>query len=204
MILNSIVLLKHLLIELMHSIEPFHGWRDLYTSENDVDSPFYGREHSEFYFTDQIYDHYIHPQWDNMESDTLFIKILYVHSNEGYAIIELMGEWNDALYNDIMFLKRNVIEDLINIGVNKFILLGENIMNFHYSDDSYYEEWFEEVEDGWIATLNFRDHVMQEMQEIGLDQYFISGGEIEKIEWRTLSPIQFYEKISRLIKKRLN
>jgi hypothetical protein len=188
----------------MHSIEPFHGWRDLYTSENDEYSPFYGREHSEFYFTDQIYDHYIHPQWDNMESDTLFIKILYVNRGDGYSILELMGEWNDALYNDIMFLKRNVIEELMHVGVNKFILLGEHIMNFHYSDDSYYEDWFEEVEDGWIAALNFRDHVIQEMQGIGLDQFFVSGGEIEKIEWRTLSPVQFFEKIEALIKKRLN
>ena len=188
----------------MHSIEPFHGWRDLYRSEDDPNSPFYGREHSEFYFTDRIYDHYIHPQWDNIESDTLFIKILFANDHEGYAIIELMGEWNDALHNDIMYFKRNIIESLIGTGITKFILLGENIMNFHYSDDSYYEEWFEEVEDGWIAIVNFRDHVILEMQQIGLDHYFLSGGEIEKIEWRTHSPVHFYEKISGIIKKRLN
>lgn len=188
----------------MHSIEPFFGWRDLYTSESDHDSPFYGKEHSEFYFTDQIYDHYIHPQWDSIESDTLFIKILYVNKLDGYAIIEFMGEWNDALHNDIMYLKRNIIENLLMKGISKYILLGEHVMNFHYSDDSYYEEWFEEVEEGWIVTLNFRDHVVQEMSEVGLDEFFIFGRDIEKIEWRKYSPIQFYEKISNIIKKRLN
>ena len=36
--------------------------------------------------------------------------------------------------------------------------IGENVLNFHHSDDAYYEEWFDEVmeDDGWIALLNFR------------------------------------------------
>ena len=56
----------------------------------------------------------------------------------------MFGEWNDTLHNDIMFFKRNVIDHLIGQGIRKFILLGENLLNFHGSrDDEYYEEWFE-------------------------------------------------------------
>ncbi len=46
----------------MHSIEPYYRWRDYYIVEEDMLSPFYGREHSEFEFTDHIYDFALHPQ----------------------------------------------------------------------------------------------------------------------------------------------
>jgi len=44
-----------------------------------------------------------------------------------------------------MHLKRNVIDVLVGERINKFILIGENVLNFHGSDDSYYEEWFEDA-----------------------------------------------------------
>ena len=43
----------------MHMIEPYFNWRNLYAAEEDERSPFYGREYSELYFSDAIYDHYI-------------------------------------------------------------------------------------------------------------------------------------------------
>ena len=94
-----------------------------------------------------------HPQWDGFGSSTLYIKILFVDYDEGCAIIEMIGEWNDCLHNDIMHLKREVIEDMQLEGIYRFILIGENVLNFHYSDDSYYDEWFDETADvdGWIA-----------------------------------------------------
>ena len=187
----------------MQGIEPFYGWRNLYTAEADSLSPFYNREYSEFYFSDVIYDHYIHPQWDNIESNTLFVKILYTDYIQNFAIIELLGEWNDALNNDIMILKRNIIETLLHEGIDKFILIGENVLNFHFSDDCYYEEWFDEIEEGWISILNFQAHVLTEMNEIGLDQFFISGGELEEVDWRTYSPVQLFHKIESLVQKRL-
>ena len=51
---------------------------------------------------------------------------------------------------------------LMSEGIERFILIGENVLNFHASDDCYYEEWFDEVTDadGWIALLNFRQHVV--------------------------------------------
>jgi len=92
-----------------------------------------------------------------MGSRTLFIKIIYADYRKHFAIIEMMGEWNDAIENDIMTLKRNFLEVLELEGITKFILIGENILNFHGSDDSYYEEWFEDVDDsgGWIAAVSF-------------------------------------------------
>ena len=188
----------------VHSIEPFYQWRGYYIASEDPNSPFYNREYSEFEFTDTIYNFYIHPQWDNMGSKTLFLKILYVDYELGYAILEFIGEWNDAIENDIMVLKRDIVEPLMEQGINKFILVGENVLNFHYSDDCYYEEWFDEVEEGWIALINFHDHVLAEFERINIDHYFVMGGELEDIEWRTYMPHQFYKKVEDLVQKRLN
>ena len=187
----------------MHHIEPYYEWRNLYISAEDDLSPFYGTEYSEFEFTNRIYNHLIHPQWDDFGSNTLFIKLLFCDYQEGYIFIELIGEWNDLLHNDIMFLKRNIIEILMENGVNKFILIGENILNMHCSDDCYYEEWFEEIEDGWVALLNFREHVLLEMKSANIDSYFLWGGQLEEIAWRTFRPPQLYEKIKSAIDKRL-
>ena len=47
-------------------------------------------------------------QWDDFGSSTLYIKILFADYDGGFAIIELIGEWNDAINNDIMLLKRDM------------------------------------------------------------------------------------------------
>ena len=58
-------------------------------------------------------------------------------------------------------------------------MIGENVLNFHASDDCYYEEWFQEVEDGWIAAVNFRDHVLKELELysplVGKGHYLVCG-----------------------------
>lgn len=189
----------------MHDIEPFYRWRNIYTAEEDMHSPFYGREYSEFEFTHTVYDHYIHPQWDDFGSNTLYIKILYADYTQGYSIIEMIGEWNDCLYNDIMLLKRDVIEHLMHEGIFKYILIGENVFNFHSSDDCYYEEWFEEVNEheGWIALLNFKDYVLQDFKSANIDSYLVMGGKINEIPWRTLNPVQLFEKVEAMVLKRL-
>lgn len=188
----------------MHSIEPHYSWRSHYRVEEDVNSPFYGKEYSEFEFTESLYDHLIHPQWDNIGSPSLFIKIIYADYKEGYAIIELLGEWNDCLHNDIMFLKRDIADHLMGQGINKFILIGENVLNFHYSDDCYYEEWFEDVveENGWIALLNFNEFVLREFSEIDIDSYFVLGGKLNELNWRTKKPKVLFKKIRDLVERR--
>lgn len=187
----------------MQDIEPYYNWRHLYIASEDERSPFYDREYSEFEYTNAIYNFVIHPQWDDIDSPTLYIKILFVDYDQGYAIIELIGEWNDCINNDIMVLKRDIIEKIMEYGVNKFILIGENVLNFHYSDDCYYEEWFEEVEEGWIAFLNFRDHVMKEFIQANIDYYIVSGGSLNDIAWRTSSPQQLFEKVESVVQKRI-
>lgn len=187
----------------MQDIEPHYNWRHVYTAEEDELSPFYGREYSEFTYSDRIYNFYIHPQWDSMESNTLFLKILFADYATGHAIIELIGEWNDCIANDIMFLKRDVIEQLAMNGINKYVLIGENVLNFHYSEDDYYEEWFDEIEEGWIVALNFKEHVLSEFKEVGIDQYFNWGGALDDLKWRTYQPQDLILKIEAVLSKRL-
>jgi len=187
----------------MHDIEPFYNWQHLYIAAEDENSPFYGTEYSEFTFSNTVYNYYIHPQWDDMGSETLYLKIIFVDYDEGFAFIELIGEWNDTINNDIMLLKRDIMDELLHHKINKFIIIGENVLNFHASDDSYYEEWFEDVEDGWIVFLNFRDHVLKEFKSSSLDYYFNSGGELNDFEWRKFSPGQAFGSIEKIINKRL-
>ena len=188
----------------MQDIEPYYNWRELYIAAEDEYSPFHGVVNDEQQYNNTIYNFYIHPEWDHFGSNTLYLKLLYTDYERGFLIIELIGEWNDALYNDIMFLKREFIEPMIANGIKKFILIGENVLNFHASDDCYYEEWFQEVEDGWITTINFRPHVLSEFSKFNLDYYLIFGGELDEFNWRGLHPVEFYLKIQSIISRRLN
>ena len=187
----------------MHSIEPFYNWRHLYVAAEDPISPFFGREYSEFEYENKIYNYFIHPQWDEIGSETLYIKILFVDYTESYAVLEFIGEWNDAINNDIMLLKREIIDELQKQGVNKYILIGENVLNFHASDDCYYEEWFDDIEDGWIAFINFRENVLKEFEAYNIDYYYVSGGELNEFNWRRFSPGQLFGNINKIISKRL-
>jgi hypothetical protein len=189
----------------MQEIEPFFRWRDIYRSEDDSNSPFYEREYSEFEFSNQVYNYVIHPQWDEFGSPTLYVKIIFADYIKNFAVLELIGEWNDAINNDIMFLKREVVEVLNQAGISKFILVGENVLNFHGSDDSYYEEWFQDVEDeeGWIVALNFQEHVLEEFRKEILDYYLIFGGELDTFNWRKFNPIQLYSEVQKVINYRL-
>ena len=179
----------------MHELEPFYNWRDYYISEEDEHSPFFGREYSEFEFQNTIYNYYIHPQWDEFGSPTLYLKILFADYEHHFAVIELIGEWNDAIGNDIMYLKRDVIDEFIAGGITRFVLIGENVLNFHSSDDCYYEEWYEDVKDenGWIVLLNFRAHVLNEMKKIGIGNYFHLGENFSDINWRSIKPFYMHK-----------
>ena len=188
----------------MHEIEPYYRWRDDYIASEDPLSPFFDTKYSEFEFDKQIYNYLIHPQWDFFGSQTLYLKVLYSDYDLGFSIIEFIGEWNDALHNDIMTLKREIIELMVDEGLNKFILIGENILNFHSSDDCYYEEWFQDVEDGWIAGINFREHVISEFKRNNIDYYINLGGNLDDMAWRNLKPIQLFKNVERELSRRLD
>lgn len=187
----------------MQDIEPYYNWEDYYNSAEDPRSPFYGTEHNLQEYTNAIYGYYIHPLWDYIGSETLYVKILFADYDAGVVIMEMFGEWNDALHNDIMHLKRNVLDHFTLEGIRKYILIGENVFNFHGSDDSYYEEWFEDVEDGWIAAINFREHVMDEWKKYNLDSYINFGGTLEIDNWRTMQPNVLIELVSTMMTRRL-
>lgn len=185
----------------MHEIEPYYRWRDEYDSALDSCSPFFGRQYDEFYFTQKIYNYYIHPQWDHFGSPTLYMKILFADYERGFAIFEMLGEWNDCITNDIMFLKRDVADELIAHGINKFIIICENVLNFHSSDDCYYEEWYDDVKEygGWVVLLNTLKHVEEEMYDARLDSYINFGGAFADLNWRALSPKGVFLKVESML-----
>ena len=185
----------------MHDIEPHYHWRSHYVASEDDRSPFYGRQYSEFQYTQKIYNYFIHPQWDFFGSQTLYMKVLFADYEEGYAILELIGEWNDCLTNDVMYLKREVADQMIDTGISKFIVICENVLNFHGSDDCYYEEWYDDVKDegGWICFLNTLDHVEDEMQNMRIQQYVNFGDQFNNVNWRPHKPKLLYKLVQGLL-----
>lgn len=187
----------------MHTLEPHYAWLEQYQANEDPRSPLFEAENSLDSYVNTIYGYYIHPQWDSLDSETLYLKVLFVDYELGAAIIEFIGEWNDAIENDVMLLKRNIIDLMTHEGIRKFVLIGENVFNFHGSDDSYYEEWFEDVEDGWIAAVNFQEHVIREMRQYNVDSYLNFGGQLDELPWRTYAPRKLFEVVDNLLQRRL-
>jgi hypothetical protein len=182
----------------MHDIEPYYNWRHLYSAEEDEKSPFFERVYSEFEFSNTVYNYYIHPQWDEIGSRTLYIKILLVDYEVNYAIIELIGEWNDAIENDIQTLKRNIIDLLIAKRIYKYILIGENVLNFHSDGDDYYEEWLEDIKDhgGWIVALNIPEQTQYDFKKARITNYVTF---LDEENWRIYKPEFLFQKIDNLM-----
>jgi len=187
----------------VHEIEPYYNWRHLYIAEEDPQSPFFGREYSEFHYSQTIYNFYIHPQWDDIGSPTLYIKVLFTDYEMGYAIIEMIGEWNDAIENDIMTFKRDIIDIMIKQGINKYILVAENVLNFHSSDDCYYEEWMEDIEEegGWVAIIGLPEQSRYDFTRASIDRYVQL---IDLPDWRPFTPGNLFTKVDNILLRRLN
>jgi hypothetical protein len=178
----------------MHQLEPFYNWQHIYVSEADPRSPFFERPHSEFEYSQTIYNFYIHPQWDDLGSRTLYGKVLMADYEEGYLVLELIGEWNDAVENDIMTLKRDVLEPFVVQGIRSFILIAENVLNFHSDTSDYYEELAEELTDcgGWIVCLNMPTASAREFEQARLTRYLPL---LELYAWRNYRPIHLFRKL---------
>lgn len=185
----------------MHDIEPHFKWRDQYIASEDDQSPFHGRIYDEFTFTQKVYNYFIHPQWDEFGSQTLYMKILFVDYEEGYTIIEFIGEWNDALHNDIRFLKREVVDVMVDQGIHKFILIAENVLNFHGDDNCYYEEWYDDIkeEGGWITFINIHDHVEEELKDTQIQYYTNFGKYFNDVNWRPHKPKNVFSAVEALV-----
>lgn len=178
----------------MHELEPYPNWTHIYSAAEDERSPFYGEEPNVFEYSKTVYNYYIHPLWDDFGSRTLYLKVLYADYEQNCAIIEFIGEWNDAVENDIMELKRSVIDPMVQSGIYKFILIVENVLNFHSSDDSYYEEWMEDVseEGGWIVFLEMLPHNQEEFMQAGLNKFAFL---YQYPNWRNHQPLHLYQMI---------
>jgi hypothetical protein len=131
------------------------------------------------------------------------MKILLVDYDQAYAIIELMGEWNDAIENDIMTLRRNITDKLYAQGIYKFVLIAENVLNFHSSDDSYYEEWNEQVRDdgGWIVVLEMPRQSQHDFKRTRLTNYV---GLLDLPQWRTMKPELLFNQVDNWMLHQLN
>ena len=186
----------------MQNIEPFYNWRHLYTAEDDPKSTFFGKVYSEFEYSETLYNYYIHPQWDNFGSKTLYLKIIFVDYEMRLAIIELIGEWNDAIENDIMTLRRNITDEMNEYGICYFVLVTENVLNFHSSDDSYYEDWMDQLtdENGWVVLLNMTEQSKHDFRKARLTNYIQL---MELIQWRTLKPEVIFNLLDAEIRKQL-
>ncbi len=189
----------------MQDIEPFYNWHYLYNSQDDPLSPFADVEYNEFAYDKTIYNYYIHPQWDEIGSSTLYVKVLFADYESGYMIIELIGEWNDAVHNDIMFLKRNIIDIFIENGIYEFIVIGENVLNFFYEDESYYEEWSEDIanKNGWIVLLNLQPHVYEEFKSSRIPFYVTLLDALQSLNWRVFKPDKLHELIDNVVIRKL-
>ena len=161
----------------MQDIEPYWKWRDFYTAEEDEKSPFFGREYSEFQYTEKIYNYYIHPQWDFFGSETLYLKLIYCDYKKNTAVIEFIGEWNDCIANDIL--------------------------EFFGAGNDYYEEWYEDIKDdgGYIIAINLREHIMEEMYQSNIHQYININKTYNDINWRKYKPFHFINYIDDLLIK---
>lgn len=187
----------------MHTIEPYDNWLHIYNPVEDELSPFYGVEHSEFEYSQTVYNYYIHPLWNDFGSKTLYMKVLFVDYDLSFAIIEFIGEWNDAIENDIMQLKREIVDVMLQEGIYKFLLITENVMNYHSDEPDYYEEWHEDLAEhgGWVVLLNTPEHLRAEMQQSKIDHYAFF---MDYEKWRTHQPKHLYDLIDNQVIKLLD
>ncbi|MCI4670850.1 MAG: hypothetical protein MRZ79_22130 [Bacteroidia bacterium] len=180
----------------LHDIEPFYGWLAMYNHEMDEKSPFHDVEHNMFYYDRSINNIPAHPLWDDFGSESLLVKIQYADYQEGYAILEFFGEWNDLYDNDFKLLSENVLSFLVDFGINKFIFIVENVFHAYFDADDYYQAMEEAIEDGWICLLKSREEVREDMEQYGIDQYFYFNPKLDQLNWRKLKPYQIYGLVS--------
>ncbi|RMG21532.1 MAG: hypothetical protein D6730_18115 [Bacteroidetes bacterium] len=176
----------------LHHIEPFYGWLKLYSHQQDERSPFHEVEHNLFYYDRSVNRIPAHPLWDDIGSESLLVKILFADYFQGYAIIELFGEWNDLFDNDFKLLAENCLTYLIDHGIQKFILVCENVFHIYPDTEDYYQALQEELDEGWICVLRARPQVWQEMQAYHIAQYFYQSPLLDELPWRKLKPSQLY------------
>ncbi len=102
-----------------------------------------------------------------------------------------------------MFLKREIIDPLLEKGIHKYILVCENIMVFHGGEDAYYEEWLEEVQEegGWISCINLPEHVYTDMKDAQIQNFMLMGSVLNQVNWRPQKPGNLFKILDKIIDK---
>lgn len=178
-------------------IEPFYGWLPLYSHERDSNSPFHAVDHNLFQFDRSINRIPAHPLWDDFGSESLLVKILFANYQEGYAILELFGEWNDLYDNDFKLLSENCLALLVEHGITRFILICENVFHGYFESDDYYEAMQEQLEDGWLVAMRLRPGMQEEMMEYGINSYFFWSPLLDQLLWRKMKPAKLFREVSK-------
>jgi hypothetical protein len=93
-----------------------------------------------------------------------------------------------------MTLKRDVLEPFFAEGIRCFILIAENVLNFHSDITDYYEELAEELSDrgGWAVCLNMPESSRLEFEQSGLNRFLPL---LDLYDWRNYKPIHLFRKL---------
>ena len=76
----------------------------------------------------------------------------------------------------------------------KMILMGNSPYKPGDNHPPSIEEWYEDIreEGGWIAFINFRDHVLKEMKQVHLQNFVLCGEQFSDVNWRSVKPFHFH------------
>jgi hypothetical protein len=101
-----------------------------------------------------------------------------------------------------MELKREVIDVFESEGIFKFVLIAENVLNFHSDGKEYYQEWYEEVseENGWVVMVAMPEATQHDFKKAKLNQYIEL---YDLTNWRTYKPFHLFKKIDNELMARL-
>ncbi len=91
-----------------------------------------------------------------------------------------------------MLLKTELIDQLIDCGIQNFVIIMENVLNFHADENDYYQEWKEDIQ-GEIYLINALPQVLDELYRYHLNHQLSFGGRLNDFDWRKLNPEQIIE-----------
>jgi len=95
-----------------------------------------------------------------------------------------------------------VLDKFMEEGIFKFILVAENVLNFHSDGKEYYEELSEDVteKNGWVVCLNMPEQTQYDFNRAHLER-FVELMELDN--WRTYKPYHLFKKIDNELSLRL-
>jgi hypothetical protein len=97
--------------------------------------------------------------------------------------IPLLGGIRGGFCLDLQMLKITYKPHRVNnrftiLCINRYIFIGDNIFNFHDSDDCIYQEWIDEVEDNWFVFVTLEESHAKERRKYIVFNFFLYLDEI--------------------------